>query len=773
MTNARVLVVEDEAVVAMDIEHRLINLGHKVVGVTARGEEAVRLGKELRPDLILMDIHLQGDMDGVTAAEQIHESFEVPVVYVTAHADEVTIQRAKISGPFGYVLKPFDERELRTVIEMALYKHEADRKLRASERRYAMMLASIGDAVIATDTQGRVTFLNRVAEKLTDWSLADALGRAVTDVLRVVDEATHQPASDAVARVLSGADAVEGAGTSILVRHDGCKVAIDDSVSPIRDEQGRCTGVVLVFRDATEKRRAEADLQRTQSMLEKLFEQSPGAIVVVDREGSIRRVNAEAERAFGYRREEMLGQKVELFVPDSVKEYHPRIREAYFANPVARPMASASAVSGQRKDGSQFPAQVLLAPIDTPDGMLVLSITIDNTERRLLEEQLRQAQKMDAVGQLAGGVAHDFNNLLTIIIGYTRMVLDGVGADHPWHGFLTEVYQAAERAADLTQQLLAFSRKQLLQPKIVDLNQVLAHTAKMLSRLIGEQVELSVLPESGALLVKADPGQLEQVIVNLAVNARDAMPAGGRLTLATARVDIGDNGLRPAPEMLPGRYARLTVNDTGCGMDAATIARIFEPFFTTKGLGEGTGLGLATVYGIVKQTGGHIDVVSKVGKGATFSIYFPALEEALSREESQPRLAQLPQGAETVLLVEDEGGVRTLGREVLQRCGYTVLEARHGAEALDLMASFAGPLHLLVTDVVMPQMHGRTLASLLTAQRPGLRVLFVTGYADPPLLDLGLNDGDVSLLMKPFTPSSLARKVREVLDQRFGISSPT
>ncbi|HLN33216.1 MAG TPA: PAS domain S-box protein [Gemmataceae bacterium] len=771
MTNARVLVVEDEAVVAMDIEHRLINLGHTVVGVTARGEEAVRLAKELRPDLILMDIHLQGDMDGVTAAEQIQECFEVPVVYVTAHADEVTIQRAKISGPFGYVLKPFDERELRTVIEMALYKHEADRKLRASERRYAMMLASIADAVIATDIQGRVTFLNRVAEKLTGWSLADATGRAVADVFRVVDEETRQPASDAVDRVLGEGVAVEGAGERILLRSDGREVVIDDSVSPIRDEQGRCTGVVLVFRDATEKRRAEAELQRTRSMLEQLFEQSPGAIVVVGREGNIRRVNAEAERVFGYRREEMLGQKVELLVRDSTKEYHARLREGYMVNPSTRSMAIAAEISGRRKDGSEFPAQVLLAPIDTPEGMLVLSITTDRTERRLLEEQLRQAQKMDAVGQLAGGVAHDFNNLLTIIIGYTRMVLDGVGADHPWYGFLTEAYQAAERAADLTRQLLAFSRKQLLQPKIVDLNQVLAHTTKMLSRLIGEQVELSVSTEVGALLVKADPGQLEQVIVNLAVNARDAMPAGGRLTLATACVDIGGHGAQPALEMLPGRYARLTVNDTGCGMDAAIKARIFEPFFTTKGVGEGTGLGLATVYGIVKQTGGHIDVVSKVGKGTTFSIYFPALEEALSREETQPRLTQLPQGAETILLVEDEGGVCTLGREVLQRCGYTVLEARHGREALDLMAFYAGPLQLLVTDVVMPQMHGRTLATLLTAQRPGLKVLFVTGYADPPLLDLGLSDGEVSLLMKPFTPSSLARKVREVLDQRPGSSS--
>jgi len=223
--------------------------------------------------------------------------------------------------------------------------------------------------------------------------------------------------------------------------------------------------------------------------------------------------------------------------------------------------------------------------------------------------------------------------------------------------------------------------------------------------------------------------------------------------------------------MLPGRYARLTVNDTGCGMDAAIKARIFEPFFTTMGVGEGTGLGLATVYGIVKQTGGHIDVVSKVGTGTAFSIYFPALEEAASREEPQSRLAQPPQGTESVLLVEDEDGVRTLGREVLQRCGYTVLEARHGREALDLMAFYAGPLQLLVTDVVMPQMHGRTLATLLTAQRPGLKVLFVTGYADPPLLDLGLSDGEVSLLMKPFTPSSLARKVREVLDQRPGSSS--
>jgi PAS domain S-box-containing protein len=642
VTKTRVLVVEDESIVALDLQRCLTRLGHAVAGVTARGDDAVRLAGELRPDLVLMDIRLQGEMDGVHAAEQIRHRFQVPVVYLTAHADEATLQRAKVTEPFGYVLKPFDERDLRTVLEMALYKHEADRKLRSSERRYAATLGSIADAVIATDPQGQVTFMNRVAERLTAWPLADATRRPVAEVFRVADEETRQQAIDAVARVLREGAVVEGARAAILQTRDGREVPIEACAAPIQDDQDSCTGAVLVFRDVTERRRVEA-------------------------------------------------------------------------------------------------------------------------ERRQLEEQLRQAQKMDAVGQLAGGVAHDFNNLLTIINGCTSMVLDGIAADHPWHGFLTEVHRAGERAADLVRQLLVFSRRQLLQPRVLDLNQVLADIGKMVCRLIGEPIELITVPAAGPLLVKADPGQLEQVIVNLAVNARDAMPDGGKMTLATARVHVEANAAPPVPEMPPGRYARLTVGDTGCGMDAATRSHLFEPFFTTKELGKGSGLGLATVYGITRQTGGYIDVSSEVGKGTTFCIYLPAVEESMARGE--PPLTDLPHGTETVLLVEGEEGVRILGREVLRRCGYTVLEARQGVEALDLVARYAGPLHLLVTDLVMPQMHGRTLATVLSTRRSGLKALFVTGSPDPSPPAAGVNEHKSALLLKPYTPTSLARKVREVLDE--------
>jgi len=389
---------------------------------------------------------------------------------------------------------------------------------------------------------------------------------------------------------------------------------------------------------------------------------------------------------------------------------------------------------------------------------------VDITERKGLEMQLLQAQKMEAVGQLAGGVAHDFNNVLTAIAGYAELLREDLPGEDARRGDLEEILRATDRAAALTRQLLAFSRRQVLAPRVLDLNTVVASVDNMLGRLIGADVELrtALAPELGA--VRADPGQLEQVIMNLVVNARDAMPRGGKLTIETANAELDESYALEHPAVVAGPYVMLAVSDSGVGMDAATQARIFEPFFTTKEKGKGTGLGLATVYGIVKQSGGNIWLYSEPGRGTTFKIYLPRVDQPLELPTPTPAARETPRGTETVLLVEDDDAVRALARKMLAAHGYTVLAAPSGADALELAASHAGPIHLLVTDVVLPGISGRELAIRFQSVRPGLKVLYTSGYTDDAVVHHGVLDAGIAFLQKPFTSGALARKVRETLD---------
>jgi signal transduction histidine kinase/CheY-like chemotaxis protein len=383
-------------------------------------------------------------------------------------------------------------------------------------------------------------------------------------------------------------------------------------------------------------------------------------------------------------------------------------------------------------------------------------------EQRQLEDRLRQAHKMEAVGRLAGGVAHDFNNLLTVIRGNSDLLFDRTAADPSQRKYVEQIQKASERAASMTRQLLAFSRMQVLQPRVIDLNATVAEMNKMIPRLIGEHIEFSFLPGSRLAPVFADPGQMEQVFLNLAVNARDAMPTGGRLVVRTANVQISPSDAALRPPMSPGDYVLLSVSDSGQGMDAETKARIFEPFFTTKEAGKGTGLGLATVYGIVKQTGGFIWVEGEKGNGATFEIYLPSSQKPVAASEDAIKAKPIPRGTETILLVEDETGVRELASEFLKAGGYTVLEARDGSEALKLAANRAAPIHLLLTDMVMPHVNGTEVATNLLASRPDLRIIFMTGYAEFSPQD-GSRIPEAVVIQKPFSRQTLLEKVREVL----------
>jgi PAS domain S-box-containing protein len=418
-------------------------------------------------------------------------------------------------------------------------------------------------------------------------------------------------------------------------------------------------------------------------------------------------------------------------------------------------------------DGTVITAELAISPLTDHASAAMQVILHDITERKHLEERVRQANKMEAVGQLAGGVAHDFNNMLTIIAGHGDLLAEDSTLTDDQRRSIEQIRQACIRASSLTAQLLAFSRRQVMQPKVLNLNDVVANMEPMLRPLVGEHITLFTVLSPGLGHVRADPNQLEQVLINLTMNARDAMPDGGTLTVETGGCDLDEDGIsRQRLDARPGRYVSLRVADTGVGMDEDTLARIFEPFFTTKPKGKGTGLGLSTVYGIIKQSGGSIGVRSRPGQGASFTIYLPRVEEPACAEITDTESPGAFEGTETVLVAEDEPGVRSLVRASLRLKGYTVLEAGNGTEALALAERHSGPIHLLLTDVIMPQMNGRELSERLKARRPGLKVLFMSGYTDDAVLRHGVVTEDLQFIQKPFTPSALAGKMRTVLDAR-------
>ncbi len=495
-----------------------------------------------------------------------------------------------------------------------------------------------------------------------------------------------------------------------------------------------------------------------------LLEQGPDAMLVTDPNGRVIYFNAQAERLFGYARVDIIGVPVEHLIPHHLQTRHVHDRRKFESAPTFRHMSEARIVPAQRKDGSQVSVTISLVPLPSADGVRLLAIIRDATPFQQLEERLLHTKKMEAVGRLAGGVAHDFNNILTIISGYATMLVDDPNLPTQYHEFASNIAAAALKAADLTTQLLAFSRRQVMVAKVIDLNKLCSGMVEILRRLIVSNISLDMVSSILIGHIKADPGQLEQVILNLVLNARDAMPEGGRIILDTGIVELDGrevNGSSPIP---PGIYVTLSVTDTGCGMDQETLNRIFEPFFTTKDHGRGTGLGLASVYGIVKQSHGHIDVFSKVGFGTTFKLYFPWVGPDLCPEPNIPRRT-LPSGCETLLLVEDDADVRKVIESILVRCNYTVVAVPSGAEALRLATDQTIHFDLVITDVLMPEMSGLAFAARLMKTKPGVRFLFISGCADDEAIPQGVLRASENCLQKPISPLLLAQKVREILDR--------
>jgi two-component system cell cycle sensor histidine kinase/response regulator CckA len=631
---------------------------------------------------------------------------------------------------------------------------DEEKHLAQMEGRYRGLLEAAPDAMVVVNRAGEIVLLNLQAEKQFRYHRDELVGQKVTNIVpqgfaeRLIADGLRS-AEDALAQQI-------GTGIELVGRRkDGSEFPIEIMLSPLDGADGIL--VTAAIRDITERQQREDELSRLAAVVESSYD----AIVSLTPPGIIVTWNSGAERIFGYSAKEAIGQSI-LFLstPDRLDEVPKLLERINRADNVEY-----FETMRMRKDGTPIHVALTLSPIRSLDGQVVGISTVarDVTESRHLEAMLRQSQKMEAVGQLAGGVAHDFNNLLGVILGYTGIMLDRLSPDDPNHKAIEEIQKAGDRAALLTRQLLAFSRKQVLQPKVLDLNTVVAGTEKLLQRLIGEHIELLVILSPGLTLVKADAGQLEQIIMNLAVNARDAMPAGGKLTIQTSNAEFGEEYVAEHPSTKPGLHVMLAVTDTGHGMDAITKAHMFEPFFTTKEFGKGPGLGLSTVYGIVKQSGGSIWVYSEVGIGTTFKIYLPCVGPILEIASSGDRLEKVEGGSQTILVVEDEAALLQVTRQSLEAVGYMILAAHSPVEAVRISESHPGPIHLLLTDVIMPGMNGAQLATLLSARRPEMRVLYVSGYTDDTILRHGVLEPGLAFLQKPFSRKTLAQKVGEVL----------
>jgi two-component system, cell cycle sensor histidine kinase and response regulator CckA len=776
-------------------------------------------------------------------------------------------------------LSPLDTRK-GVFVSSAIRDITDRRRTEEDLRRLASIVACSDDAIVGKTTEGIITSWNRGAERIFGYSAPEAIGQPVV-MLVPVDRRDEVPR---MLECLKRGEFIDHFET-VRLRKDGKEVQIELTVSPIRDALERIVGASTIGRDISMRKASEKHLVQMEARYRGLLEAAPDAMVVVNQTGEIVLLNLQAERQFGYHRDELLGQKVKNIIPQGFAERLLTHGTGTPGDPIVPQMGTGIELFGRRKDGSDFPIEIMLSPLDAADGILVTAAIRDITERKQRENDLsrlasvvesshdaivsltslgniltwnhgaerifgyspeeatgqsilflsppdrldegaeflerikradiaehfetvrvkkdgtqihvaltlspikdmdgkvigvsnvardvteskhlegmfRQAQKMEAVGQLAGGVAHDFNNLLGVILGYTGLLLDRLSPDDPQRKDIEQIQKAGDRAALLTRQLLAFSRKQVLQPKVLDLNAVVAGAEKLLQRLIGENIELLAVLSPELCRVKADPGQIEQIIMNLAVNARDAMPAGGKLTIETSNVEFDKDSAALHPSTLPGLHAMLAVTDTGCGMDAKTKAHIFEPFFTTKEFGKGTGLGLSTVYGIVKQSGGSVWVYTELGIGTTFKIYLPCVDAALEIESPNDKVESVVVGSQTILIVEDDAALLQITHRSLEKLGYVILAARNPQEAIEISESHTGPIHLMVTDVVLPGMSGAKLASHLSAPRPEMKVLYVSGYTDDTIFRHGVLERGLVFLQKPFSPRTLARKVGEAL----------
>jgi two-component system, cell cycle sensor histidine kinase and response regulator CckA len=707
-------------------------------------------------DVVMLDLSLP-DADGLETLLRTHaQAPSVPIVVLTGLDDEGLAIRAVREGAQDYLVKGQVTGQLLVrAMRYATERKRAVEALQRSEEYFRSLIENALDIITVLDVDGTVRYGSPSFERVLGYPQSALTGENLFKLMHPADR-------DQVRQILEVGAQNPGATQSIEFRvlHRKGAWKVLEAIGKRFELESTVAGYVLNSRDITERKRSEEAVRQANETLRAVIETSPLAIYTLDLEGIVRTWNSSAQTMFGYAQEEAVGAALPTIFPDEISSFGHRLKDLLHGE------SQVGAEERRRcKDGHTIDVSFWTAPLRDAEGAVIglVEVVADNTERKRLEEQFRQAQKMEAVGRLAGGVAHDFNNLLTVITGYCQMLLDRFAPGDSNRDDMLQVLKAADRATTLTRQLLAFSRKQIVQPKVIELDALVADMQQMLKRLLGVNIELVITSDTPLGKVRVDPGQLEQVIVNLVVNARDAMPSGGRLGIEMRNVDLdAESDTREMP-IRRGAYVVLEVSDCGIGMDEETRSHLFEPFFTTKEKGRGTGLGLSTSYGIVKQNHGEILVRSEVGEGSVFSIYLPRIDEPSSVEASHNLTTPATKGAETILVAEDEDGVRHIVTQMLREQGYTVLPANGGAEAIRIAQAHTGPVELLVSDVVMPRMSGPELAQRLRGLRPEMRVLFVSGYTDGEIVREGELEPGTDFLQKPFTREQLASKVREVL----------
>jgi len=698
-----------------------------------------------RPDLqefevVLLDLSLP-DAQGLETLERLQANAPgLPIVVLTGMDDEDLAVRAVREGAQDYLVKGQTDGGL--LIRALRYARERKHAVEALQRReehFRSLIENALDLISIVSEDGIIRYASPSHERTLGYSSEELVGRDFKDFV-------HPEDVDEVVRAFqnnTSASSIES-----RVRHKNGQWRVLESFGRNLAHVGGVQGIVINSRDVTERKSAEEALREANNTLRAVIRTSPLAIYAVDLDGRVKNWNAAAHRMLGWQEWELLGEPLPHMLDTETERFQAYLEQQSLTGIADTPFETRC----KTRDGRILDANIWTAGLRDGFGALrgAVHMMADVTERKRLEEQLHHSLKMEAMGRLAGGVAHDFNNLLMIIEGYLQILLDEVRPGDPLRADLEEVLKAAQRAADLTKQLLAFSRRQIVQPKLVDLNSLIRNLERMLKRIIGEDIELVTRLEPGLKDVFADPGQIEQVVVNLTVNARDAMPGGGRLVIETSSVH------------LDGEYVMLAVADNGIGIEPNVRPHLFEPFFTTKERGKGTGLGLSTSYGIIKQNGGDIQVESEPGKGSTFSVYFPVAADDTIRREVRTEEKVLS-GSETVLLVEDDESVRAVLEAMMRRRGYDVLSCGSPDDALDICERYTAVIHLLVTDMILPVMNGRELVQKVRALRPGIRVLCVSGYAET--IGEDQSGKPLDYLQKPFAPETLAAKVREVLSR--------
>ncbi|MFN3652135.1 MAG: response regulator [Armatimonadota bacterium] len=813
----RILIAEDSRTQAEELRSLLEDVGFEVE-VGTNGREALEMLERSRPDMILSDLFMP-EMDGFAFCQAVKsrdETRRIPFILLTQLNTPGGIAIGLQHGADDFVPKPYDEdlllERVRALLaandgsetradpglgqlpleRASLLLDQREQALRTSHAFLEQLVAGSPGIILRAETRlRRISYISPNIEAL--------LGFAPEEVLRSSDFLADRIHPDEKVQVLTSLHGAyltseDGWRTECRLQHqDGSyhwfyiSARFDESATggsspPLvahllnidvrKEAEARIQSLNKTLELRVQERTADAEararelaaseeaLRQSNAALRTLIAGAPLAIVGFDPEGRVTQWNPAAEQMLGWNEAEVLGRKPPFIPAYAGEEFQELLRvsaEGGRLRNVER--------RRERKDGTPIDLSLWTAPLWADGRILgVISMMEDVTQRKQLEEQLRQTQKMEAFGQLAGGIAHDFNNMLAVISGYSEVLAMLPGIEGNAREFVDEIHAAAERAAALTRQLLAFSRKQVLEPKTVDLSALVEGTVRMLRRLIGEDIAVRTRSEPELGKVRADPGQIEQVLMNLVVNARDAMPRGGSLLITASNAEISEESRPPGSPVPPGAYVQLSVTDSGCGMSKEVLAQLFEPFFTTKEPGKGTGLGLATVYGIVTQSEGYITVESEPGQGTTFRIYLPRVDAADGGEETGRRTAAAG-GVETILLVEDEPSVRQLVNTLLQSQGYTVLEATNPGDALRICERYTGTIHLLLTDVVMPGMSGRELHEHLRQAYPPLRVLFMSGYMDDAVLRHGVLTDDADFIQKPFAAASLAGKLREVLDR--------